>query len=208
MVGTRGGALTSRSLRIPYCFPTRRESPHTNPPEDSWKSFRKQASSYMRNDLEALLKRLLEHQIDMVVVGGFASVLHGSPIVTRDLDICISINEKEILKLRKALRDLAPLHRMNPSVKPSFLEFPEKLDGWKNIYLETSLGILDAMSELAPIGDFERIKSRSVEISLFGYPCRVISVEDLLEIKRTMNRPKDKETVLYLEEILRQLNRP
>lgn len=176
--------------------------------DDSWRTLKRQASSFMRNDLQALLKRLLEHQIDFVVVGGFASVLHGSPIVTRDLDICITLNEDEIRKLREALKDLAPKHRMNPSAKPSFLEFPKTLNGWKNIYLETELGILDAMSELRPIGDFDRVKSRSIEISLYGFQCRVISIEDLLEIKRTMTRPKDMETVLYLEEILRQKKSP
>ncbi len=159
----------------------------------------------MRDDLKALLKRLLESEVDFVLVGGFACMVHGSPLVTQDIDICLRIDAEQINKLRVALKDLSPRHRMNPSFKPSFLDYPESFDGLKNIYLETDLGILDAMSELRPIGGFERIKSKAVKIPLYGFECPVISLEDILAIKETMTRPKDKETVLYLKEILRKI---
>lgn len=158
----------------------------------------------MRRDLKALLKRLLEHKVDFVLVGGFACVVHGSPLVTQDIDICLRIDEEQIRKLRTALKDLSPRHRMNPNFKPSFFDHPETLADLNNIYLETDLGILDVMSELRPIGGFERVKSKAVKIPLFGFECEVISLEDLLTIKETMTRPKDKETVLYLKEIIRK----
>jgi len=157
----------------------------------------------MQDNLKELLKRLLEHEIDFVLVGGFAAVVHGSPLVTQDLDICIAINEEQVGKLRAALQDLDPVHRMNPGFQPSFLSYPESLHGLKNIYLKTGFGILDAMSELKPIGDFSRIKSKAISISLYGFKCQVISLEDLITIKETMTRPKDKETLLYLKEILK-----
>jgi hypothetical protein len=93
---------------------------------------------------------------------------------------------------------------MNPNFKPSFMQYPESLVGLKNIYLETELGVLDAMSELPPLGNFERVKKNAVSVPLFGFSCRVISLEDLVEIKKTMTRPKDKETVLILNEILKK----
>jgi hypothetical protein len=159
----------------------------------------------MNDNLKALLERLLEHEIDFVLAGGLACAVHGSPLLTQDLDICISINKKEISKLRQALRDLSPRHRMNPGFKPSFLDYPETLDGVKNIYLETDLGILDILSELSPIGDFETVKKRSIPISLYGHTCNVVSIEDLIQIKETMTRPKDKEAAAYLKEILKKL---
>jgi len=158
----------------------------------------------MSRDLKALLRRLLENEIDFVLVGGFACMVHGSPLVTQDIDICLRIDEEQIRKLRTALKNISPKHRMNPNFKPSFFDYPETLDGLNHIYLETDLGILDAMSELRPIGGFERIKSRAVKISLYGFECNVISLEDLLAIKETMTRPRDKETVLYLKEIIRK----
>jgi hypothetical protein len=40
--------------------------------------------------LNRLLQRLCEADIDFVVVGGFAAMLHRSAIATRDLDIRMS----------------------------------------------------------------------------------------------------------------------
>ncbi len=158
----------------------------------------------MRHDLKELLKRLLQHEVDFVLVGGFASVVYGSPLVTQDIDICVAIDEAQVGKLRSALSDLAPRHRMNPNFKPSFMDYPENLEGVKNIYLETDLGILDALSELQPIGGFNEVRKNAVQISIYGFQCWVISLRDLIKIKETMTRPKDKETLLYLKEILRK----
>jgi len=155
----------------------------------------------MRENLKALLERLLKNEIDFVLAGGLASTIHGSPIVTYDIDICIAINETEVAKLREALKDLSPRHRMNPNFKPSFFDYPKTLEGVNNIYLETDLGILDILSELKPIGDFNKVKQNSVTVSLYGYQCKVVSLEDLIKIKETMTRPKDKETVLHLKEV-------
>jgi molybdopterin-guanine dinucleotide biosynthesis protein len=39
-------------------------------------------------DINRLLQRLCDAEIDFVIVGGFAATLHGSSLVTRDLDVC------------------------------------------------------------------------------------------------------------------------
>ena len=156
----------------------------------------------MRSNLKQLLERLLTHDVDFVLVGGLACVVHGSPLVTQDIDICLAINDEQLGKLRVALKDLHPRHRMNPNFKPSFLEFPPKSDGVNNIYLETDLGVLDILSELKPVGDFATVKRNAITISLYGHTCRVASIEDLIRIKETMTRPKDQETLVYLKKLL------
>jgi len=143
-------------------------------------------------NLQQLLERLLKHKIDFVLVGGFAGVVHGATMVTQDLDICMSITEGEVSKLRTALEDLNAVHRMNPNFQPSFKDQPKDLKGVNNIYLKTDLGILDIISQVQPVGDFERVKSKSFEISLYGYKCKVISLDDLIQVKDSMPRPKDK----------------
>jgi len=157
----------------------------------------------MRDNLKLLLKRLLNNDVDFVLAGGFACTLHGSPLVTQDIDICVAFDDTQIAKLREALKDLKPKLRMNPNFKPSFLEHPKRSNELKNIYLETDLGILDMMSELQPIGDFRTVKENSISVDLYGHVCKVVSLEDLIKIKETMSRPKDKEALRYLREILR-----
>lgn len=146
-------------------------------------------------NLKALLEKLLESRIDFVLVGGFAGVLHGSTMVTQDIDICAAITQDTLDSLRTALIDLHPKLRMNPNFKPSFFDQPKSPDGVENIYLETDLGILDVMSKLPPVGDFELIKSRAITFEIYGYSCRVIALEDLIRIKESMKRPKDKQIV-------------
>lgn len=153
----------------------------------------------MQQNLKALLERLLSHRIDFVLIGGFAATVHGSTLVTQDIDICTTITDAEIAKLRDALKDLHPWHRMNPSAKLSFNEYPAELEGTKNIYLKTDLGVLDILSEVPPAGDFETIKKRAVEIPLYGHRCKVISIEDLIRVKEAMNRPKDQLAVKELK---------
>ena len=38
-----------------------------------------------------LLKRLSENQVEFVLIGGLAAVLHGSQTITRDIDVCLEI---------------------------------------------------------------------------------------------------------------------
>ena len=151
----------------------------------------------MKN-LKALLKNLLDHDIDFVLIGGFAAVVHGSTLVTQDLDICAAISDEQVAKLRDALKDLHPRHRMNPNFKQSFLDYPKEIKGTNNIYLETDLGVLDILSEAQPAGNFAELKSRASEISLYGHKCKVISVDDLIKVKETMKRPKDLQAVQEL----------
>lgn len=52
------------------------------------------------SNLNELLQRLCDADIDFVVVGGFAGVLHGSTLVTRDLDVCTVLTGANVEKLR------------------------------------------------------------------------------------------------------------
>jgi hypothetical protein len=157
------------------------------------------------NNLNNLLQVLLENKIDFVLIGGFAGVVYGSTQVTRDLDICAFVTPLQVEKLRQALKDLHPRHRMNPNFKPSFLTEPKDLNKLQNIYLETDLGVLDIISEVTEVGNFEQVKKNSVEIDIFGHKCRVISIDALIRAKEKMGRDKDKLAVAELK-ALRQKN--
>lgn len=159
----------------------------------------------MQLNLKALLERLLAYDVDLVLISGFAAVVHGSTLVTQGLDICAAITETEVEKLRAALKDLHPWHRMNPTARLPFSEYPSDLRGVNNIYLKTDLGVLDILSKTSPAGDFEEIKRRSVAVPLYGYRCRVISIDDLILVKESMNRPKDQQAVQELKLIQEKL---
>lgn len=60
------------------------------------------------SDLNQLIQRLCDADIEFVIVGGFAAVLHGSSLVTRDLNVCAVLTAENVQKLRDAFRDLNP----------------------------------------------------------------------------------------------------
>ena len=152
-------------------------------------------------DLRKLLKLLLENEIDFVLIGGFAAVVHGSTLVTQDLDICSSMSIENIEKLRFILKDYNPVHRMNRKANLSFLDHPKTVEGLNNIYLDTDLGILDILSATQPAGDFKTIKQNSIQINIYGHTCNVISIDDLIKVKSAMKRPKDLQAVEELIKI-------
>jgi hypothetical protein len=141
-------------------------------------------------DLNRLIARLSDADVDFVIVGGFAGVLHGSSLVTRDLDICAVLSQENIEKLRQNLRDLRPTHRLTPQ-RLSFLDNPAPGVDVNNLYLETTLGPLDILGSIKGVGDFERVRAQAVEVELFGRRCRVIAIDDLIRAKEALDRPKD-----------------
>jgi predicted nucleotidyltransferase len=152
------------------------------------------------SDLNQLIQRLCDAGIDFVIVGGFAATLHGSSLVTRDLDVCAVLSSENVEKLREALRDLRPAHRFTPQ-NLSFLEIPEPGVPMLNLYLRTEIGPIDVLGSILGIGEFERVRAGAIEIELFGRHCLVISLDDLIRAKEAVGREKDLLAVKELKAI-------
>lgn len=142
------------------------------------------------NDLNRLIQRLCDADIEFVIVGGFAAMLHGSSLVTRDLDVCAVLTAENVRKLRDSFRELHPVHRLTPQLL-SFLDNPDPGIEVRNLYLRTDIGPLDVLTSILGVGDFERVHKHSAEIELFGRRCRVISLDDLIRAKEALGREKD-----------------
>ena len=156
-------------------------------------------------DLEGPLARLIRHEVDFVVVGGFAAATHGSPLLTHDIDVCCDFSPDNLMRLQAALADLHPVHRMPPARPPLELT-PETAGEFKNLYLDTDDGQLDCLSLVDGVGNFERAKQDSVEIRLPEGTCRVLSLDALIRSKEAMGRPRDREAVLQLKAIRERLD--
>ena len=141
-------------------------------------------------DINRLLQRLCDADIDFVIVGGFAATLHGSSLVTRDLDVCAMLSNENVEKLRDALRDLKPAHRFT-SQKISFLDSPDPGVEVRNLYLRTDLGPVDILGSILGVGEFDRVRAASIQVELFERSCRVISLDDLIRAKEALGREKD-----------------
>jgi hypothetical protein len=137
-----------------------------------------------------LLERLCRAGLDFVIVGGFAGVVHGSSTLTRDLDICAWLDESQLGKLRAALIDLNPVHRI--STTPwSLFDRPAPGESINHCYLQTDLGPLDVLSSITGVGGYQRIASQALPIRLGELQLKIISLDDLITAKEALGRSKD-----------------
>jgi len=151
-------------------------------------------------DPDRLLEHLLNGGVDFVIIGGVASVLHGSTVVTRDLDICIPLGSESFLRLQESLRGLNPRIRAGSGWIPVDLN-PAEAASLKNIYIATDEGPLDCLGFVEGVGDFDSVRRESEELDLGGYSCRVLSLEALIRSKEAMGRPHDQLTLVQLKAI-------
>lgn len=152
----------------------------------------------MTCDFLNLLFRCAKANVDFVVVGGFAAVVHGCTLVTQDIDICCDFGPDNLLRLQTAVLDLHPVHRMTPNRLRLELTC-ETAKHYTNLYLDTDAGQLDCISEVKGLGGFDLVKQKSRIIKIDGQDFRVLEVDALIEAKRAMGRPHDHEAVIQLE---------
>ena len=141
-------------------------------------------------DLQKLLRRLDDAGIEFVLVGGYAAMLHGSSLLTRDVDVCAMLTPTTVEKLRDAFREMHPVRRLS-SPRQSFLDVPESGAALDNLYLDTDLGTLDLLSRITGVGDYERVARDAIVFELFGRRVRAISLHDLIVAKEALGRDKD-----------------
>ena len=152
-------------------------------------------------NLEGLLERLLRHEVEFVVIGGYAAMAHGSTYVTFDVDVCTVLTGTNLERIHAAVADLHPCHRMTPQKIPFTL--PGDLEhGFKNVYLKTDFGQIDCLGSLPDVGNYEFAKTHSISIKLPFGECRFLDCPTLIRAKEVVGRPKDFLVVAQLRAIL------
>jgi acyl carrier protein phosphodiesterase len=149
-----------------------------------------------QND-QALLMRLNDSGLEFVVIGGVCVVYHGAPLATFDLDICCPFGEENVRRMESAVKDLHPIHRLTANKLP--LEMTRSSFGeLKNLYLQTDLGKLDCLSEVAGVGDFAAVFKQSVVAKLSYGEFRFLNLDALIAAKKALGRERDLDAVRQL----------
>lgn len=151
-----------------------------------------------------LLRRLHDHEVEFVVIGGVAASLHGSPMGTQDVDVCAPLNDANLGKIIDSLRGLNPRWRFRPDITIP-VDDAERFRGFKNLYIDTDWGIIDILGELPGICPFDELRGKTAEMDLGGFRCRVLDIDILIASKRTAGRDKDLLNVRHLAAIKKQL---
>lgn len=150
---------------------------------------------------------LNEERVEYLILGGFAAIIHGSPLPTKDIDILPSRGRENLDRLGRALT------RMNAMIRISGEPVATRIDGAflanmpHMLNLVTDFGEMDlTFSPAGKAGDFEGWKSSATdELIDDGLVVSVASLDDIIDSKQAANRAKDQAALPYLESLRDEL---
>lgn len=144
-------------------------------------------------DPDAILKSLMDHGVDFVVIGASAGILQGAPLAaTADLDVTAATTKRNLQRLADALVEMdATLRLPDPEEEVRFPLDATMLGRMAVLTLSTRYGPFDLLFEPAGAPGYDEMKRNAVEVAPFGLALRVASVEDLVSMKRAAGREKD-----------------
>jgi hypothetical protein len=157
----------------------------------------------MPNDYPALFARLAEHRVAFAIIGGVALVLRGSARATFDLDLCYDRRRENLRRLSAALLPFKPTLRGALPNLPFRLD-PETLASGLNFTLDTTVGPLDLLGEVAGLGTYDVVARLSSELTIYDHAVNVLSLEGLERAKRAAGRQRDLIDLAEILEIRRQ----
>ena len=140
-------------------------------------------------DFKDFLKLLNSHEVEYLVVDGYAVGYHGYPRATGDMDIWIAVNESNARKAALVLHDFG-IGEEGVS-EEMFLEKDKIIQmGFPPVRIEVITGASGV--------DFAECYSRREIIDVEGIPINFISLQDLKKNKRACGRHKDLEDLEHL----------
>lgn len=146
----------------------------------------------------AVLKALHEHDVEYILVGGLAVILHGIPRVTEDLDIFVKKDPANLEKLKKALRTVFNDDSIDDLSESDLVNYPVVRYGTPEDYY---IDIMDRIGEAITYADLSH-----ETITSEGIPIKVATIETLISMKRGTIRDKDRADVILLTERLNEKN--
>ena len=151
-----------------------------------------------------ILVRLADAKVDAIVVGMAGAVMQGVPMMTWDLDIVHRRTSDNVERLLRVLADVDAVARQDPRrLRPN----ASHLLGPGHILLETRFGDFDCLGTIDGERSYDDLLPASVAMVLDGRTLRVLSLRELLAIKRRAGRPKDLAAIPYIESALDEIER-
>jgi hypothetical protein len=154
----------------------------------------------------ALFTALDRAHVRYVVVGGLATVLHGHPRLTADVDLVIDLGSEPSRRAVTAFQALG----LKPRAPVSLLDFadPEKRRFWADTKSMRVFSLYDPAQPMREVDlfvreplDFEELWRASEAMDLGPCKVHVASIPHLIALKRVAGRPQDLLDIEALEEI-------
>jgi predicted nucleotidyltransferase len=150
--------------------------------------------------LRELLARLIEADVQFVLVGGLAVNAWGYLRATRDVDFVPDPNPENLARLNSLLTDLdgkvdVDGKLLGGSAISTFLRTGDRT------LVATRLGQVDVLQGLPQVPPFAALEEEAKDVDLDGLVVRVCSLEHLIQMKRSSERARDREDLAALEAV-------
>lgn len=162
-------------------------------------------------DYLAIFKRLNEEKVKYIVVGGIAVNLYGIPRMTYDIDLLLEMDDKNIKRFLQLLKAWG----FKPKIPVDIMDFAkkDKRQEWiknKNMRAFNLVNPSWAISEIdvvidSPV-DYNKGKRSVNYITLQGVSIPVLSIDELIKMKKRTDRQQDKADIRYLKKLKNEKN--
>lgn len=142
-----------------------------------------------------ILKALDKNKVDYILIGGVAVILHGLERLTRDIDLFVKSEDKNIERLRKAIAAVFDDSSIEEITLKELQKYPViryGTPGGFNIDIMVNLGEKITFDDL----EYEIIEYQGVKV-------KIATPETLYYLKKDTVRDKDKIDAFYLKELIK-----
>ena len=157
-------------------------------------------------DFGGLLRILVDHGVDFLVVGGVGAILQGATLSTFDLDIVHSTDPANITRLLAALRELDACYRAQPEkrLRPG----QTHLSSPGHQLLMTRFGPLDVLGSIGKGRRYQDLLPHAAEMTIGeGIRIRVLNLETQIAVKEEIGQEKDIAALPLLRRALEESRR-
>jgi predicted nucleotidyltransferase len=166
-----------------------------------------------RGPIEQVLSALNDAGVRSLVVGGVAVVRHGHLRATADLDLVVQLDEDNARRAVTALTSLG--FRPRAPVRPESFADAATRRAWVrdkgltvfSLSVPERPGLEVDLFVEEPF-DFAAVAARAVRVRLDTIDAPVIALDDLIEMKTGVDRPRDREDVQALRALQQQRDAP
>jgi hypothetical protein len=150
----------------------------------------------------AMLRVLVDHDVDFVLIGGVAANVHGSPYATIDVDIVPRRDRTNLDKLSGALRALDARVYVSADETLRFEHDGASLADASVWNLATTYGGLDISYLPSGTSGFADLIAHARPFDLGGVTVKVAALDDIVRSKEAAGREKDRVVLPALRRLL------
>ena len=150
--------------------------------------------------IEQLIDTLKRHRVKYAIVGGYALALHGVVRGTVDVDLVLKISRSNYQNAEKALGEMGLTSRL-PVGADEVIDFRDEYINNRNMVAWNFRNLKDLTQDVDIIitEDLSSMKIDKFKIGQRMLP--VVSVRDLIKMKRKSGRPQDIQDIEALERL-------